>query len=288
MTLVGKIFVVAILIMSVAYMGLAMAVYSAHRNWKEVVDLPRDQAVGGKALGLKFQLDDEKAKNDELRLQLEKLDAQLAAEEAAYRQNLAKLETERTELLKESQRMQAELAELVQQNRTLTGTVDSTQQNLSRLVAEVEQLRNDIRTTQARRDEMFANVVDKTDTLHDAHGELQRQQERLNQLTSTLGIYKQKLTSAGISPEGPVDNAPPAARGLVTAVRQDSLVEISLGSDDGLRVGHTVDVYRNQTYLGRVEIVQTAPDRAVGKILKDFRKGVVQAGDQVATKLKVS
>lgn len=288
MTLVGKIFVVAILIMSVAYMGLSMAVYSTHRNWKEVVELPRDQAVGGKALGLKFQLEDEKAKNDELRLQLEKLDAQLAAEESAYRQNLAKLETERAELLKESQRMQTELAELVQQNRTLTGTVDSTQQNLSRLVAEVEQLRNEIRTTQARRDEMFANVVDKTDTLHDAHGELQRQQERLNQLTSTLGIYKQKLTAAGISPDGPVDNAPPAVRGLVTAVRQDSLVEISLGSDDGLRVGHTVDVYRNQTYLGRVEIVQTAPDRAVGKILKDFRKGVVQAGDQVATKLKVS
>ncbi len=289
MTLVGKIFVVAILIMSVVYMGLALAVYSSHRNWKEVVDLPRDQAGPGKEVGLKYQLEDLKAKNDELKLELDRLQAQIDTEQAAYRQNLAKLETERTELLANRQEMQQQLDELATQNRTLTGTVDSTQQNLTRLTQEVEGLRQEISETQKRRDEIFATLVTETDELHDAHGELQRLQERLNQLTATLGQYKQKLTANGISPDAPVVATTPALHGLVTAVRQNNLIEVSLGSDDGLRVGNTIEVYRDQTYLGRAEVLQTAPDRAVAKLLKDYRRGVVQAGDQVATRLnKVS
>ena len=285
MTLVGKIFVVAILIMSVVYMGFAMAVYSTHRNWKAVVDRPRDEAGAGMEVGLTYQLEDLRAENDELKLQLDKLDAALAAEQTAYRENLAKLETERTELLGQRQQMQGELDQLVQQNRTLTGTVDSTQENLTRLVAEVEGLRQEIRDTQAKRDAIFASVITRTDDLHGAHGELQRLQERLNQLTSTLGIYKQKLSANGISPTAPLADTPPRLTGLVTAVRQNNLIEISIGSDDGLRSGHTVEVFRNQTYLGRAEIVQVAPDRAVGKMIAEYRKGVVQTGDEVATQL---
>ena len=37
MNLVGKIFVVLILVMSVLFMAFAMAVYATHRNWREVV-----------------------------------------------------------------------------------------------------------------------------------------------------------------------------------------------------------------------------------------------------------
>jgi multidrug efflux pump subunit AcrA (membrane-fusion protein) len=270
-------------------MGFAMAVYSTHRNWKAVVERPKEAVGPGKELGLQFQLQNAKDENEELKLKLEKLDAQLAAEEAAYRQNLAKLETERAELDKLRQQAQSENEQLVQQNRTLTGTVDATQQNLSRLVEEVAKLRDEIRVTQQQIDANFDKVVTTTDELHSTHGELERLQERLNQLTATLGTYKQKLTANGISPDAPLADVPPALKGVVTAVRRGDLIEVSIGADDGLRVGHTIEVYRGQTYLGRAEIVQTAPDRAVAKILKDYHKGVVQAGDQVATRLnKVS
>ena len=35
MNLVGKIFVVSILVMSVLFMAFAMAVYATHQNWRE-------------------------------------------------------------------------------------------------------------------------------------------------------------------------------------------------------------------------------------------------------------
>ena len=65
------------------------------------------------------------------------------------------------------------------------------------------------------------------------------------------------------------------------------MIEISIGSDDGLKEGHTVEVYRGQRYLGRAKIVQTAPDKSVGKILPRSQNGPIQVGDRVATKLRV-
>jgi hypothetical protein len=266
-------------------MGFAMAVYSTHRNWKAVVDRPKEEVGPGKELGLKFQLQAAKEENEKLQLALDTLTKQRAAEEAAYRQNLAKLETEKNELDKQRREAQAQNEQLAQEHKGLVANAAAAQENLSRLVDEVGKLRKEIRDTQQKIDANFDKVVTTTDQLHSAHGELERLQERLNQLTATLGIYKQKLTANGISPDAPLVDAPPALKGLVTAVRGGDLIEVSIGSDDGLRVGHTIEVYRDQTYLGRAQVLQTAPDRAVAKLLKDYRRGVVRADDQVATRL---
>ena len=45
MNWLGKVFVVLILIMSLLFMGLAMAVYATHRNWREVVEGPAGRDV---------------------------------------------------------------------------------------------------------------------------------------------------------------------------------------------------------------------------------------------------
>jgi len=49
MNLVGKIFIIVILVMSVLFMAFAMAVYATHRNWREAV--LNEQAAPGKPLG---------------------------------------------------------------------------------------------------------------------------------------------------------------------------------------------------------------------------------------------
>ena len=83
----------------------------------------------------------------------------------------------------------------------------------------------------------------------------------------------------------PVDGIAPRLDGYVTAVSDKNLIEISIGSDDGLRAHHFMEVYRKNTYVGRVEIVMVEPDRAVAKIIPEFRRGIIKKGDRVATKL---
>ncbi len=69
------------------------------------------------------------------------------------------------------------------------------------------------------------------------------------------------------------------------------MAEISIGSDDGLLVGDQLIAYRHTpgrgaTYLGPLEVVAVAPDKAVCKIDRKQAKGTIQRGDRVVTKPK--
>ena len=77
MTLVGKIFTVLILIMSVAFMMLAVTVFATHRNWREVVLRPRDDPKGP---GLKIQCEDLTKMKRELEDELARAGDRLALE----------------------------------------------------------------------------------------------------------------------------------------------------------------------------------------------------------------
>ena len=48
-----------------------------------------------------------------------------------------------------------------------------------------------------------------------------------------------------------------------------------------------VEIFRGDRYLGRAEIMRADPDRAVGRILREFQQGQIQENDDVATKLRV-
>ena len=90
------------------------------------------------------------------------------------------------------------------------------------------------------------------------------------------------MAAAGVT--DPEDVPPSDLKGVVLAVGTDQ-VEVSLGRDDGLREGHMLDIYRNGSYLGRIQIRTVADDKSVGKIIPAFRKGYIQAGDKVAAKV---
>lgn len=276
MNLVGKIFVVLILVMSIVFMSLAMAVYSTHQNWRKVAEQRKAQVA------------QEQAKNKELQDDLKQLDTERAMEKDAYRQQLQKLETKRTELARERDTMQQRLAQLVGQNRELTGTVGAAQQRLTALVQEVGQLRAKIVAAQQARDKAFSQVVAKTDDLHQAHAELTREKEREDQLVQQVARYTRLAKEANLDLTAPLKGLPPQLDGRVTAVSKNDLIEVSLGSDDGLRAGHTIEVFRGRNYLGRAQVLETTPDRAVAKILKPYRRGMIQKGDRVATRLKIS
>ena len=90
-------------------------------------------------------------------------------------------------------------------------------------------------------------------------------------------------------PAHAADKNPPAenVEGMVTKVdAKTGLVTVSVGSDDGLVKGHTLEVFRVNPakYLGTVRVLETTPHEAVaqpvGRLLAP-----VQQGDKVASKI---
>ena len=201
---------------------------------------------------------------------------------------LAKLETEKTELQTQRDELVKQRDALMTKDKEAVAALDVAQQNLAKLTKEVDVLRVEIRDAQSQRDKHFDKVVELTDRIHQTQGELKRLDERNVQLAGQVASSKRVLDAHGLTKDTPVDHLPPQARGKVLAVNRDNMIEISLGSDDGLRQGHTVEVFRGSKYLGRVEVLHASTDRAVGKILPGFKKGAIQKDDDVATRFKVS
>jgi hypothetical protein len=284
MNWLGKVFVVLILIMSLVFMGLAMAVWATHTNWKEVIDGTPNSP------GLNAQLTAAETENQNLKTAHNRRIEELTAEMEATEQQLRKLETERVALLARNTEMQAERDQLRQEQRDATAAVAATQANNDQLAEAATNLRQQIRAEQLARDEAFKATLAATEELHRLRNEYETALKRSQELTTQNAGMRHLMESGGLDPDADPSGVVATVNGEVLEIRRvagGQLVELSVGSDDGLSQGNTVEVFRGDRYLGRLEIVSTSPDKSVARVDRRFQQGAIQEGDRVATRLQL-
>jgi hypothetical protein len=114
------------------------------------------------------------------------------------------------------------------------------------------------------------------------------QQAELVRLMTRDTVKPPAAKPPAVAPPPKPEDLPPKVDGVIRAVNGE-MIEISLGSDDGLKVGHRLDIYRmvgdQGVYVGRMELVKTAATASVGKMVSGFEKKEPQKGDRVATRL---
>jgi hypothetical protein len=278
MNWLGKVFVVLILIMSLLFMGLAMAVYATHKNWKTVADkLQTDLTAANTA-------------NEQLKSAHNRRVEELSAEIESAEQQVRKLETERVTLADLNVQLQTERDQLKQQEREQIASVASTQELNKGLTTEVTGLRQQIRTEQQARDAAVAATLNATEELHRVSGEFETASERNQQLMKQVSGLEHVMRESGLDPKTDPTAVVPTVDGLVSQIRRTTggqLVEITIGADDGLKEGNTLEVFRGTKYLGRIEIMETSPDKSVGRVDRRYQEGQIQEGDRVATRLKL-
>jgi hypothetical protein len=264
--------------MSLVFMTITMMVYATHTNWKDAVTNPQN--------GLQARLKKAKDEVATLESQREKTLNELALERAARAESLAVLEVRSRELSQQLVKAEDERQRLRQENAEKIKLLETNQNQMKRLKDEVDAMRGEIRTARLDRDGQLTEARSLADKLNQSEGELRRLKERNNQLIGELSSAKLILDRNGTTVDTPVDDIPPKVDGIVTAVRNSNLIEVSMGTDEGIRRGHTLDVYRaTGAYLGRLQVIETSSDRAVGRIVPEFLQGVIRKGDRVASRL---
>jgi hypothetical protein len=281
MNLTGKIFTVLIFVFSIVFMTFAMMVFATHRNWKEFAD--NATAGPNRPLGLKQQLEALQAKKKEADDLIQKMRNDLAQEQAARRHALAALQVRATKSEQELAAKQQELDALSAQHTAAAQTAKTAQERLTTLEASNQATREELRSAQQERDKSFLAVVDLTDKLNQAESVKQILDERNKEAAFQISQMKMVLDANGLRPDALVSHIPPKVEGVVDRIGKD-LIEISIGADDGLKVGHSLDVYRDNFYIGRIVIKSTDPDRAVGQSIRELQKGQIRKGDRVTTK----
>jgi hypothetical protein len=291
MNLVGKIFVVFIFVMSLVFMSLALMVYSSQKNWRDVVMLTAEQKTPDKEEGLKWQLEKAKAENTTLKNEKDTLTKEYATEKAAQQQQLAKLQTELDIVTKQRKSLEAGRADLEKKERDAVAAMTATQKNITDYSQQLERQRTALLQSQQDRDKHFKEVVRLTDLLNQAVNDKEQLRKRMGDLAKDLAKADEALRWNKIDKNSEYKNAnPPKIDGLVTSVLEGGVIEVSLGSDDGLRKGHFLQVYRinggQSTYVGRAEVMKTDPSKSVCKLDPNIHTSQVMVNDRVASKIE--
>jgi hypothetical protein len=283
MNLVGKIFVVLIFVMSIVFATFSIMVYSTHTNWRD--EIMRTQPVGAKGPGWKVRFNQLTEENAKLKGDRDNLEKALSAEKTAKIQALSKAENEIARLNQENTQTAQQLKTKEEELTSNNNALHTAEENLKALTGEVQQLRGEIAASQKETDEQIKKAIDLQDQLTQAKGTLAILKERNDQLVMDVSKARMKLKGAGLTLEGPADASQIPVFGKVTAV-SPSKVELSIGTDDGVRIGQELDIYRGDKYVGRIRVIEAKPDNAVASIMTDYQQYPIQRGDNVDSQLR--
>lgn len=290
MSFVGKVLVVVQLALSVLFMALAGAVFAVHTNWKDAYDKQAETISGSAKSVADMQaemdsvkqasqkvVDDNKAEMDLLKNTVQTQIQQIEALTKKNNEDQQELQTQTA--LAETKAKEAifrttESDEQRAANRALQTALDQT-------AAKVRELE----------DQKFGLEVEYA-SLRNKAEEDQLKLAYLEKLARKMGLETDPKKAAKL------EEPPPPVEGLVKSLKKDRanqvrMIEISVGSDDGLIVGHKLDVMRTGVdgkppkWLGRVKVISIEPDYAVCEVMREDTppNGIIEVGDNVTTKL---
>ena len=267
------------------FASLAAAVFSAQTNYRDRSDSLTQQLADAQSA----------ATNREAQLQ-----AEVAAAEAESRQlkDALDLKTGEAEDLRNQVRLDREAADA-----TRTGL--DVQTALAGLSKEEADARRDEALAQRERNANLSQELTSTrsriseleDQLFGLQVSVEQMNEKQNRLLDENGDLKSYLRSQNEDIAsilgGQYGTPAPDVSGKVLDVQQSSrgnqtLVEVSIGTDDGIREGDTLQVFDRSgggKFLATVEVRRVFPDAAVGYVIRSSPTGTIQKGNDVTTRL---
>jgi hypothetical protein len=285
MNIIGKIFVFAVFVMSLVFMAFSVAIYSTHTNWRDEILRTPEQAQAGKQIGYKFKLEEARKERTRLEEEITQLRAAVNTSETARDQVIAKIYTALEEKNKDLVALRKEKEVREKERSDAQAELTAARGELEEATKKVVALRKEVQEQQATVNAQVDRSSKLAAELHERESFLAIANERKAQLEKQVANARLLLQQSGLSIDSLPRDSVPKVSGVVTAVADNS-VEVSLGGDDGLQMGHELDVYRDDQYLGRVRVVNVKPDKAVAVVIREFVRGVIQRGDRVATRLR--
>jgi hypothetical protein len=291
MQFVGKILVVLMFILSVIFMAFAGVVSNSQTKWREYAN------------NQKKLLEESRRKLSDTEQDLDRVKTDAAAKIAQADTRRAQVEADNTGLLGNLLRLTKEKEDASLAQKTSAEQAQIAGDEAQARNEESTNLRQLLRELQLARDNDFALITKLEDQVRGLQLDFDAAKAKNRDLLGKNSLYQQALAAAGINAD-PTELAgrgapPPRVEGIVEDIRparrqgSSELLAISLGSDQGLKKGHEMTVYRTglnkkgqqPRFLCKIVIVETTPDKAVGEVIESTRNGVIQKGDNVTTKL---
>jgi hypothetical protein len=282
MTVLGKLLVFVNLVFSVVVGGLVVVVFTARTNYADALGKEREyrkadqEAAKAKVtelVNVKAEYTAELAKAVAAQQKAEKDLQTVLGNYKNYTDKIAADLLDRDKADTTKQLAQAELASARKAEQEAIKRADAANNTIKDLVKEKSNLTNEAQT---------AKIGEKTAL--DNMFRLEQQYQKLAKEHAILVAGRSgPATTTALNQKNP-----PAEKidGQVTQASSD-LLKLSVGSDSGLKQGHTMELFRlgaKPVYLGTVRIISLEPKAAVAKPI-DRLIGAPQIGDTVSSRI---
>lgn len=281
MTTVGKILVVLHLVLSVMFMAFAAAVFTSQKNWSTA------------AKAANTALAAEKTKLKDLQAETEKQLADIAQKNAKLDDDVVRLKGQNTAL-------ELDVKTLTADNKLLRKDVDQQRDQAALTTTEADERKKEAALQREKNGEFYKSRETLVEQLHELEDKRFAQDLQIQQITEKYDLLlndyktmKSFLASKDLTtnPKEMIGMTapPPPLDGRVTDVKKADkgrreMVEISLGSDAGLVVGHRLTLFNGPKYLGSIRLTLVEPDRAVGYVEVRAKNATFHVDDQVTTR----
>ncbi len=280
MTFVGKILVILIMAFSLVFLGVSTVVFTTATNWS------------ARAATQKTEI-------GKLQVKLNDLDARVKDAQGKLdtaRQDHSKVVGERENRIKDLEKQVGEAqGEMTQARSQLEVAQKNAQVALAEATArkgEIDVLAETLTKAQTQANQFNNQNIELTDRIRVLDREKGTAEQNARDLRNSTAKMSAFLRENGFSTqnfEGTDPNSvPPEVDGRVNQVNVgNTSMEISIGSNDGLRVGQKFQLFRTQPrpeYLGKVKIVSVYPNKAVAEVVGRTVGGKkIMEGDSVAS-----
>lgn len=283
MTFVGKILVIVITVFALFFLALSTVVFSTAKNWKE------------EAATQKSKVSDLTGKVTTLDGAVKATQEQLKSEADQHKQQASQLQGRIDALTKD---IEQRSTELTQQRETVAKAQESMRGALREAEArkaETDQLRQQLAAVQQQANEFKIRQTELDDEIRILNRQLETATSNNKSLRERVTVLSNVVRDAGLTDAvqqaSGTNRVPPDVEGKITRVdRANQRVEISIGSDDGLSVGHELELWRTTPtpeYLGRIRVEAVDPDHAVGTVIgKTIQGKKIQEGDIVSSQIR--
>ncbi len=286
MTVLGKILVFVNLVFSVLVGGLVVVVFTARTNYAAALDQSE------KMRQLEYSL--AQAKLNEVK----QIKAEFAVREGDLKGTIAKLQKDLQTQVDVNKSLNDKVQTEVVQAQTYETGKNSSQNEIVRRQADVTEMKKRLDDQVTKNTELVKDNVRLTQDALTAQIEskaaLERAQNLEEQYKHLATMYAKGQGTGGaipprsfMGPGGQVNPPPEKIEGQVVKLN-GTLLQLSAGSDVGLREGHTLELYRlspKALYLGRVRITDVGPKVAVATPVGRLHSEP-QIGDQFASQIK--
>jgi hypothetical protein len=280
MSTVAKVFVVLNFLLAAVFLGSAASILGHSDNWKRRFD---DESAKYKAeiSRLQASVNEKQTQNEQLSRDKTVSDQ----ERTKARQEADTLKTQNDSLRNSYDQLNAALATATRTAQVATASL----QNSSGLVAELQKERQELINNLNKANEEKLAAFRMQSQLEENLAAIQTSsksaEEKLSATAEALRQANFELEAWRVSqPGGGPGTVQPAQRGKVlVADAGANIIVISIGSEDGVKIGYRYTISRGNQFVATVEVTNVQAKQAAAKVILPGRVGPARAGDDIMT-----